>query len=486
VTVANPLIRAWKGTPLEERLIALAMLANLLVAAGAGPFPYHDSTNHLARYVLLERAWFGQPVAWTIVRAIPTPYIAVDLMGVGLVHVLGPLAALKVLALLTLSILPMGLYVLLRVTSPSNRGWALVGALLSFSWWYLEGSFNFWMGVGLLFFALALWWPCRSAEHWGRRLLVIAAAAVLLCVHLFATISFLTIVWLDAGLDVLTQVRHGRKLGWSLPRVLVACTLTATCVVEYILMQVAARRLSVVPPILEGRPPLSKLLSLGSPFFALTWSECAIVLGGYGYALLFLLRQSERRWLHDTFIVSALVFLGFYVVSPGTWNIDVRWLPMAYILPFCVLKQRAPGRPAMAVLFTACLLHAGVVAAYARIIRRQLHDVDATLSQLPTGSRLLPLVADHHRFRARPYVHLCPVAHDPDFESRRWAVLTEWYTGRGPDIYPPQPFRRQSPALLSSGELGCGYVRPLRLSTSAPGLRLHSAGRLGCESGTPD
>ena len=125
--MANPLVRSWRAIPLEERLIALATLANLLVAASAGAFPYHDSTNHLARYVLLERAWFGQPVAWTVTRAIPTPYIAVDLLGVALVHFFGPLAALKVLAVLTLAVLPAGLYALLRVTSPSQRGWALVG-----------------------------------------------------------------------------------------------------------------------------------------------------------------------------------------------------------------------------------------------------------------------------------------------------------------------------------------------------------------------
>jgi len=283
----------------------------------------------------------------------------------------------------------------------------LVGTLLSFSWWYLEGSFNFWMGVGLLLFALAVWWPCWSTVHWGRRLLVILAGVLLLCVHLFAVLAFLVVVWLDVGSRMLARVRSGRELAGSLaPSVLLALTLTATCAVAYLLMQLPARGLVVVPPALEARPVVSKLLSLGSPFFALTWVECAVVLGGYGYAVLVLLREAEYRWLSDSFILSAFAFLGLYAISPGTWNIDVRWLPMAYILPFCVLSRgRAPSRAAMAVLFTCCVVHAGVVGAYARIIGRQLDDVDATLSQLPTQARLLPLVADQHRFRVRPYVH---------------------------------------------------------------------------------
>jgi len=406
LTGVDRLTRRLKSIPIEERLIALATLASLLVATVSGPFPYHDSTNHLARYVLLERAWFGQPVAWTVTRAIPTPYIAVDLLGVGLVHCFGPLAALKVLAVLTLAVLPAGMYALLCVTSPAQRGWALVGTLLSYSWWYLEGSFNFCLGVGLLFFALALWWPCRSTTQAGRRTLVLTAAALLLCVHLFAALAFLVVVWLDTGLAGIMH-RSARESWRSLtPRVVLALTVTASCAMVYTSMKVAAKGLPVVSPTLEPRSAFDKVLSLGSLFFPLTWPECAIMLAGYGYAVLVLFQQRDRGWIRDPFILSALGFLVLFLISPGTWNIDTRWLPMAYLLPFCVLgRPQPPSRTAMTVLCACCVLHAAVVAGYARTIRRQLHDVDTTLLQLPAEARLLPLVADHHRFRARPYVH---------------------------------------------------------------------------------
>jgi hypothetical protein len=74
----------------------------------------------MERWPYPSRAWFGEPAPWTIVRATPTPYAGLDLVGVVLGHLLGPVATLHVMALLALTLLPIGMYLLLQVTAPAQ------------------------------------------------------------------------------------------------------------------------------------------------------------------------------------------------------------------------------------------------------------------------------------------------------------------------------------------------------------------------------
>src|SRR4029077_15776424 len=115
------------------------LAATLIVVCAAQYFPYHDATNNLARYVLMDRAWFGTPATFVRVRLLPTPYIALDVVGVLLVHLLGPVNGLRAMACLLVTLLPAGMYALLRVTCPARRGWALVGVLCSLSFYFLIG-----------------------------------------------------------------------------------------------------------------------------------------------------------------------------------------------------------------------------------------------------------------------------------------------------------------------------------------------------------
>src|SRR6185295_14997400 len=164
---------------LEEWTLGAATAVNVLVALAAAHFPYQDAINHLTRYFLMDQAWSGHPVDWVEVRLVPTSYIGTDMIGVALVHFLGPAGTLRVMAVLPLVLLPAGMYALLRVSAPSQRGWALVGALLSLSWFYLGGFLSYTVGFGLTLLWLAAWWPRRAKCSWRCRIALAAGCIVL-------------------------------------------------------------------------------------------------------------------------------------------------------------------------------------------------------------------------------------------------------------------------------------------------------------------
>src|SRR5215210_8042634 len=102
--MSEPPHRRWAHG--EEIALCAAIAVNVLVALTAVHFPYQDAVNHLARYFLIDQVWSGRPVDWVQIRLVPTSYIGTDLFGIALVHFLGVAAALRVMAVLPLLLLP--------------------------------------------------------------------------------------------------------------------------------------------------------------------------------------------------------------------------------------------------------------------------------------------------------------------------------------------------------------------------------------------
>jgi hypothetical protein len=381
----------------------LAILTSGAVAVSFGPFPYQDSINHLARYALMERAWFGEPAPWTIVRATPTPYAGLDLVGVVLVHILGPVATLRVMALLALAMLPIGMYLLLQVTAPAQRGWALVGVLCGFSRWYLGGNSNFWTGLGILCIALALWWTHRETSTWSTRVLLATIPVLLLLIHLFSALMFLVVVWVDLCWHAAARWRGLEGARPVSSRVVTVFMLSSAFGLLFLWMEPAE---AVVSPHLASRELWGKVLNLADMFYALGFLQFAVGFAGYVFAVISYVRHNRWAYVVNPFLLSAPVFLGLYLVSPGTWDLDVRWLPAAYILPFCApSRDRPPPRRVLFVLLGFCMAHALVVGVYAGRIHGQLQAFDVALDRLPRDARLLPLVTETRRLRVRPYLH---------------------------------------------------------------------------------
>src|ERR1700730_13359118 len=182
------------STMVQDILVGIGLMANLFVVLSARHFPYEDAPNHLARYTVIERILWGEGSQDYSFHWIPTSYIGVDLVGVGLVHLFGPTVAEKVLASAAVVLPIVGMYLLLRATAPCRRGWSLVAVLISFSWELMAGLLNFVLGFGLVLCCLAWWWPRRNAAGWSAPTIVAGMTFGLCFVHASAPLLLLVVL----------------------------------------------------------------------------------------------------------------------------------------------------------------------------------------------------------------------------------------------------------------------------------------------------
>jgi hypothetical protein len=401
---------------LSTLAVAAVTVLNLAVSATARYFPYQDTTNHLARYLLIDRYISGLAPSWVHVRALPTAYVAVDALGAALVHVTSARATEGLLAGLTLLALPLGLYALLSAVAPAQRGWAVVGALLSLNWFFLIGFLNYCLGLGLAMMWLALWWPRRSTRAWSTRIALAAAAGALLFVHM-TTAALLVVVAVECALAVAdARTRRGEnesglRAAFRDARVPTAIVIVLGVGVAWALTRLGPHTSGGAAPVTEFRTIPMKIKELAAPFYAFSTTQMIVLLGGYLTSLAVFLGLT-RPDVRNVWILSSVALLLLYVASPyaaiGVADVDVRWILFACLLPFCATGSRGPVAPKRWLFLPviAGVANAALVASTAHSIDHDLHDFRDALSSLPPGLRILPIVSDGDRYgRVTPYRH---------------------------------------------------------------------------------
>ena len=397
---------------LPEVLVAGALVANLFVVFGVTHFPYQDAPNYLARYVLIERILSGESVPWVKFRWIPSSYLGLDLLGVTGVWLFGAAATGKIFAALAATLPTLGMYLLLRATAPMRRGWAVLGALTTLSWFFLAGLLNFVIGFGLALCYIALWWPRRGSPSWVFSLGMAALIAPLFLVHLSAPLIVLGVMGVNFGVLLLTG--RGRAafsyIYEPLPRLLALCTLVLACVWWWTAASGEAGFDLSTPTVF--RSAASKIAALGAPFYSFSLTQAAIMAASYLVMLLiFILLYGKTIW-KDPFFLASLMFFFLFLVFPnivgGATATDIRWLVPAYILPFCCAgepRSHLLHSPFLLVFaFCLCIVNAAVIFSWTVKIERELDDFDAALSELPAGSRVLPLIFTKETYpRVTPY-----------------------------------------------------------------------------------
>jgi hypothetical protein len=391
-----------RSTMVPDILVGIGLMANLFVVLSARHFPYEDAPNHLARYTVIERILWGEGSQDYSFRWIPTPYIGVDLIGVGLVHFFGPAVAEKVLASAAVVLPIAGMYMLLRATAPCRRGWSLVAVLISFSWQLMAGLLNFVLGFGLVLCCLAWWWPRRETAGWSMPTVVAVMTFGLFFVHAWAPL-FLLVVLAAATIvkipDLLSGGRPAYRAAIGLPVLWTLLLGSTAFVAAWWWMTASGERSADIYGPLVFRTLRSKIQGFGGPLWVFSLEQAAFTAAAYGVLLLiFFVKYVRPLPLRDPFFTAAGLFVLLYIVfptgvGPGAPDTDGRWLVLAYYLPFCLVAANAsPESPkilAFALLF--CLINTSVIANGVITIDRELDDYDAVLRQIPRGSRLLEL-----------------------------------------------------------------------------------------------
>jgi hypothetical protein len=383
------------STVVQDILVGIGLMANLFVILLARHFPYEDAPNHLARYTVIERILRGEGSQDYSFHWIPTPFLGVDLIGVGLVHVFGPMVAEKVLASAAVVLPIAGMYLLVRATAPCHRGWSLVAVLISFSWLLMAGVLNFVLGCGLVLCCLAWWWPRRDDPSWSAPIIVAGMTFGLCFVHVSAPM-FLLVVLAAATIvkipDLHGQSRSAYRVAIRLP-VLWTLLLAVTAFGAAWLWMIASGARSADLGPLEFRTLTSKVSGFGGLLWILSLKQALFTAASYGTLLLIFLIKHARKPLHDPFFIAAGLFVLLYLVFPENFDMDGRWLALAYYLPFCLVSANfLPENPKiLALALLLCLINTSVIANGVITIDRELDDYDAVLRQVPRGSRLLEL-----------------------------------------------------------------------------------------------
>jgi hypothetical protein len=386
------------STTVQDILVGIGLMANLFVVLSAHHFPYEDSPNHLARYTVIERILWGEGSQDYSFRWIPTPYIGVDLIGVGLVHLFGPTVTEKVLASAAVVLPVAGMYLLLRATAPHRRGWSLVAVLISFSWPLMAGLLNFTLGFGLVLCCLAWWWPRRDAPDWSAPIIVAGMTFSLFFVHAWAPLLLLVVL----AATTIVKIPDLLVGGWSAYRTAIRLPVLWTLLLALTAFGAAwcwmtasgersAHMFGGGP--WEFRTFTSKIRGFGGPFWVLSLKQAVFTAASYGALLLIFLAKHARQPLRDPFFIAAGLCTLLYLVFPANLGMDWRWLFLAYYLPFCLIATNSSPESrkflALAILF--CLINTAVIAKGVTTIDRELDDYDAVLRQIPRHSRLLEL-----------------------------------------------------------------------------------------------
>jgi hypothetical protein len=220
-------------------------------------------------------------------------------------------------------------------------------------------------------------------------------------------IGVLGVSW---AVEAAHALRHQRRLSAAAPPelgTLAVVALAVALVLEGTTLFAIPGPNNMGPPTF--RPLGAKVLAMASPFLSFSFTQLAVMLGGYVLAVVGLVRQRQRSEFASALALCGPAFLLVYFLSPrhiiGAGDVDVRWLPIAFLLPFCApTSAGAPRAGLLKALTAVCVLHAVVILTWARRIDRDLDDYDRVLASLPPESPVLPLATDLGLFkRVRPY-----------------------------------------------------------------------------------
>lgn len=390
---ASPSNSRTPALSLAVLLFLLAVVSYPVVATSV--LPLADYPNHLARIFILARAQDSELLrSYYAPMILAQPNLAMDLLALGLSHLMSIEAAGKLCIIISFFLIASGANVLHRVLFGSWSLWPNAIFVFLYNRLFLWGFINFMLGLGLMIYGLALWVALRERALWLRIVASSAMAMAIYFAHLFALGIYALMI---AGFELLRLLRARASLRQY------AGTLAASAV-QFVLPVLT---FVVVSPT----APHAARISWGS----LARKVESIFITTYAYnlpfdiatllivAVIVLVGLALRRLVfYGPFALSFIFVLAAGIVMPeqifSSYAADKRIsIGLAMLLIACT-SWTAPARKlAAAATATIAVLVAvkmAIVTAHWREADRVYAPAIAALRQLPQGARLMSVIAN--------------------------------------------------------------------------------------------
>jgi hypothetical protein len=329
----------------------------------------HDSAFHFSSYYTPD---------WG-----PHPYILSDVLGVLLQFVFPIDIAGRCILSLCLLAIPLATLFFLRRAAPENEHLSIFAFLIAFNPIMLMGFVESQLSLALCIFVIGLWLSfCKSP----KMLTAIGVAVGIVFVYLAHLIGF-AIVGIALGSYCLLVPKPVKRLFQlallSIPGLL-------------LFLYNAKRTISGGHLTYQGLGISEKLRSLAFPIRIFSRVEDAIVLLGMLVILLLLFRSRHQIHWQKPMLITCLVLLGVYFISPGEYGragyIDVRILPLVYLLALAAFRLERVPRNLIAAILAIVLFRFVTVEKLFVEKQKVLETRTAAFLAIPPGSRVLPLV----------------------------------------------------------------------------------------------
>lgn len=340
-----------------------------------------------------------------------------DLVLVSLQRVVPVQIAGKLFLSLCLLAVPLSVWWLVRTANPGQDALAFWGLLISYGNFFLNGFINFQLGLAFCFVTLALWIRYLGRPSPRRWLLVLAAATALYFVHLIAFVytGFVVFVY------TLAERRRLRdQVLASLPFL--------PGVLTYVLSGIARQSAYAGELYFRDWWPEKLLDGLGAFRHGYSATLDTVVLGAtVACIVLACVRNPEFR-LHRSWAIVFVAAVALYSALPDevgeTWDIDVRIVPVAFVVLLLVASVGRRRRLLGAVALLLVLARLGDIAWNFKAKQPELARLSAAIRMIPRDATVLPLINEHDEEDAleRPYVHY-------------WAYAVVERGARGPYLF---------------------------------------------------
>ncbi len=323
-----------------------------------------------------------------------------DLLLSVLFNAFGPDAAQRIAVALAVLVFAGGAFTFCRAVS--RNAWSVLPLViaLAYGWTFHMGFFNFYLGLGFCFWALAAGWELR------RKGLVIAAGFFVLALVAHG----LAVPWAAGALGWRWAARRWESARW----VLFGLALAGVAALRIAVGSLVQARWDAYQPLYATGA--FQLWVYGRPFM---WA--AVALGVLWVALMALRVAGEGAravFSSDIFLISALTAAGILAIPNAVW-LTAYHHPLVYIsermslaLAVCLCALAAPAAwrawqecaaGAVALVFFALLYPA-------ELKLNRLEDAEASLlAGLPRGARVISSVE-------APYIQVIALTHLIDRE----------------------------------------------------------------------